>query len=402
MGLIIVIQILFDRRIELTMKKTIKKTWMIASALTIGMAVLTPLQAGAASAEKTIEASVQKEQQIKGTIKDIFPYYGMNLKGQDGKNYFISFSNFSTEQLEKMSLVEGQEISVEGNVVENHNDFNTFEAYKKDLPKEVTKEDLTTLEKLFNEMKKIEKETNEGDYSVEEIEKKLEKWDKIYDEMYKIKKPYILANWQPQSFDEFIEEEYGFNESNIVIKENDKKQLKAIYEEWVKLEKSGDEEKANEKYEEFDKILKPYLDELYPLQTFEETLDGLESEIPAETLAKLKTIFENAREADKDGNKELSDKLWNEFDEILGQFYNPPTFEEYMADFNFEVSETDSKQLKQLYEEARALNKKEELDKEEGKWEEFHKILEPYFTANKKILISASKVTINGQEYLPQ
>jgi len=52
MGLIIVIQILFDRRIELTMKKTIKKTWMIASALTIGMAVLTPLQAGAASAEK--------------------------------------------------------------------------------------------------------------------------------------------------------------------------------------------------------------------------------------------------------------------------------------------------------------------------------------------------------------
>ncbi len=108
---------------------------------------------------------------------------------------------------------------------------------KKDLPKEVTKEDLTTLEKLFNEMKKIEKETNEGDYSVEEIEKKLEKWDKIYDEMYKIKKPYILANWQPQSFDEFIEEEYGFNESNIVIKENDKKQLKAIYEEWVKLEK---------------------------------------------------------------------------------------------------------------------------------------------------------------------
>lgn len=123
---------------------------MIASALTLGMAVLTPLQAGAASVEKTIEASVQKEQQIKGTIKNILPHYGMNLKGQDGKNYFISFSNFSTEQLEKISLVEGQEISVEGNVVEDYNDFNTFEAYRKDLPKEVTKEDLTTLEKLFN------------------------------------------------------------------------------------------------------------------------------------------------------------------------------------------------------------------------------------------------------------
>ncbi len=103
---------------------------MIASALTIGMAVLTPLQAGAASAEKTIEASVQKEQQIKGTVKSIY-MNGINLKGQDGKKYFISFNKFSTEQLEKMNLVEGQEISVEGSVVENYNDFNTFEVYKK-------------------------------------------------------------------------------------------------------------------------------------------------------------------------------------------------------------------------------------------------------------------------------
>ncbi len=73
---------------------------------------------------------------------------------------------------------------------------------------------------MFNEMKKLEKEINEdNDYSVEEIEKKFEEMDKIYDEMYKIKKPYVLAN---KSFDEYIEE-YGFNESNIIIKENDKK-----------------------------------------------------------------------------------------------------------------------------------------------------------------------------------
>ena len=383
------------------MKKPIKKTWMIASALTIGMAVLTPLQAGAASAEKTIEASVQKEQQIKGTIKNIF-FDGMNLKGKDGKKYFISFNNFSAEQLEKMNLVEGQEIAVEGSVVEYYNDFDTFEAYKKDLPKEVTKEDLTTLEKLFSEIKKLQKELNEDkEASDEKIEKKFEEMDKIYDEMYKIKKPYVLANWQPQSFDEFIED-YGFSESNIVIKENDKTQLKAIYEELVKLEKSGDEEKANKKYEEFYKILKPYVDELYPPRTFEESLEGLESEIPAETLAKLKTIFEDARKADKDENEELSNKLWNEFYEILDQFYKPSTFEEYMADFDFEVSEADSKQLKQLYEESLALNKKEELEKAEEKWDAFYKILDPYIKANEEILISASKLTINGQEYFPQ
>ncbi|MFY0518655.1 hypothetical protein ACOMCU_12625 [Lysinibacillus sp. UGB7] len=73
-----------------------------------------------------------------------------------------------------------------------------------------------------------------------------------------------------------------------------------------------------------------------------------------------------------------------------------------MADFDFEVSEADSKQLKQLYEESLALNKKEELEKAEEKWDAFHKILDPYIKANEEILISASKLTINGQEYFPQ
>ncbi len=164
----------------------------------------------------------------------------------------------------------------------------------------------------------------------------------------------------------------------------------------------GMKKRLTKKYDEFDKILQPYFDELYPPQTFEESLEGLDSEIPAETLAKLKTIFEDARKADKDDNEELSNQLWNEFYEILDQYYVPATFEEYMADFEFEVSEADSKQLKQLYEEARALNKNEELEKAEEKWDAFHKILAPYRTANKEILISGSKITINGQDYLPQ
>jgi len=107
---------------------------MIASALTIGMAVLTPLQAGAASIEKTIESSIQKKQQIKGTINYI-SIDGMNLKGKDGKNYFISFNNFSTEQLEKINLVEGQEISVEGSVVESYTDFIRLKFIKKNYLK---------------------------------------------------------------------------------------------------------------------------------------------------------------------------------------------------------------------------------------------------------------------------
>jgi hypothetical protein len=393
------------------MKKPIKKTWMVASALTIGMAVLTPLQAGAASVETTNNSSitVQLEQKITGTIKDIYSESdGMILKGRDGKNYFISLIKFSDEQLEKMNLVEGQEISIEGSLVENYSDFYTFDVFKRGLPKEVTQEDLTKLEKMFNEIKKLKKEVSaeiEKEATEEEIEKKYEEIETIHEDMYKITKPYYLAAWQPQSFEEFIQD-YGFNEKNIVIKENDTTQLKAIYTEWVKLEKSGDEEKANEKLDEFYKILQPYLDELNPPETFEEFMDSYMEvtellDIPAETLAKLKTLHEDLQKALKDENDEMYDKLHEEFYGLLNQFEKPQTFEEYMADFEFEVSEADSKQLKQLYEEILALDEKEQ-ENTEAKWEAFYNILDPYFEANKEILISASKVTINGQDYLPQ
>jgi len=373
------------------------------------MAVLTPLQAGAASVETTDNSSitVQLEQKITGTIKDIYSESdGMILKGRDGKNYFISLLKFSDEQLEKMNLVEGQEISIEGSLVENYSDFYTFDVFKRGLPKEVTQEDLTKLEKMFNEIKKLKKEVSaeiEKEATEEEIEKKYEEIEKIHEEMYKITKPYYLAAWQPQSFEEFIQD-YGFNEKNIVIKENDTTQLKAIYTEWVKLEKSGDEEKANEKLDEFHKILQPYLDELNPPETFEEFMDSYMEvtellDIPAETLAKLKTLHEDLQKALKDENDEMYDKLHEEFYGLLNQFEKPQTFEEFMADFEFEVSEADSKQLKQLYEEYLALDEKEEQEK---KWDDFYNILAPYIKANEEILISASKVTINGQDYLPQ
>ncbi|MFE3573609.1 hypothetical protein [Lysinibacillus sp. NPDC059133] len=385
------------------MKKPIKKSWMIASALTIGMAVLTPLQAGATSVEPTNGVTVQIEQQITGTITNLNGF-GVELKGRDGKNYYISFFKFTDEQLEQMNLVEGQEITVEGGVVENYADFYTFEVYKKDLPKSVPNEELTKLEKMFSEVKKLEKEASNAitNKKMDEAEKKFEEMNKIYEEMNKITKPYYLASWQPQPFEEFLED-YGFSENNIVIAENDKKELKAIYEEWVKLEKDGQEEKAKEKMKGFNKILQPYLDELYPTPTFKEYIERLDLlDIPAETLAKLKNIYEEARKAQREDNYELFGEIWSEFNDTLSQFIIPPTFEEYMSNFEFKVNKADSKQLKQLYEEILKLDRKEDSAKTEEKWEEFYNILEPYFEANRDILISASKLTINGQDYLPQ
>jgi len=204
------------------MKKPFKKTWMMASALTLGLAVLTPLQAGATSVQTPNNATVQMEQQITGTITDNYGD-GINLKGKDGKNYFISFYKFSKEQLEKLNLTEGQEISVEGSIVNSYSDFYTFEVYKRDLPKEVTAEELAKLEKLFNEIKRLEKEASVlEDTSIEAAEKKYDEIAKIYEDMYKITKPYILASWEPQSFDEYLQD-FGFSENNIVIEAEDKK-----------------------------------------------------------------------------------------------------------------------------------------------------------------------------------
>ncbi|KOP77886.1 hypothetical protein AMS59_14710 [Lysinibacillus sp. FJAT-14745] len=368
------------------MKKTIKKSWMIVSALSIGMAVFTPHQAEATTAKPTNEITVKAEQQIKGTIKSI---YGdsITIKGKDGKNYYIGIQKFSDEQIAKMKLVEGQEISVEGSLVQDYSDFYTFDVYKKSLPKEITKEDLAKLEKLFNQMKKLEKE------------EKYEEVDKINLEMDKITKPYILASWVPVSFEKFIEE-YGFSEKNIVIKEQDKKQLKAIYEQWIKLEKSGKEEKAQEKFDEFQKVLQPYLDALNPPLTFEEYISDLALDIPAEAMPKLKTLYNDAKKADKDKNDQLSEKLWGEFDEMINPYFKPISFEDYLSNFDFEIKATDKNQLKKLYEEATALDKKNDYEKSNEKWDAIDKILKPYYEANKEILLSASKVTINGKVYI--
>ncbi|MDM5233232.1 hypothetical protein [Lysinibacillus pakistanensis] len=370
------------------MRKPLRKTWMIASALTLGMAVFTPLQAGATSQETTKDVTIQIEQQIKGTIKNIVGD-GIDVKGKDGKNYFIGFHKFSDEQIEKMNLVEGQEITVEGSVLKDYAEFYTFEVYKKELPKEIPTEDLKKLESMFTEIKKLEKE------------EKYDEVEKMYAAMDKITKPYVLASWQPISFEQYIDE-YGFGEKNIVIKDSEKKQLKSIYEEWVKFEKAGKEVKAQEKFDEFYKILQPYLDELYPPTPFDEYMASMELDIPAEVVVKLKTIYEKAQKADKDNSIELSDQLWGEFYEVINPYFKPIPFEVFIADFDFEIRAADKKQLQLLYEEAITLDKDGKQEQSEAKWDALYKIVDPYFLENKEILISASKLTFKGQTYLPQ
>ncbi|WDU78311.1 hypothetical protein [Lysinibacillus sp. G01H] len=370
------------------MKKPAKKTWLLASALTLGMAVLTPLQAGATAVETTNSVTIQIEQKITGTIK-YFDGGSITLKGTDGKNYYIGLHKFSDKQIEQLKLAEGQEILVEGSLVKDYSDFYTFDVYKKSLPKEVTKEELVQLEKLFSDMKKAEKEEN------------YEEMERIYEAMDNITRPYELANWQPEPFEEFINEA-AFAEKNIVIKAQDKEQLKTLYSNWIKYVKENKTDEASENIDKIFTILEPYYQELYPPLTFEEYMADMNVDVTKEELAKLKTLYEEAQKAEKDKDEELAMKKWDQFYEILRPHFKPVPFEEYMTDIEFSISNADYAKLKQHYEEAVALEQKGEDDKAGEQWEAFYKILDPYYEANREILISASKLTFNGQDFIPE
>lgn len=370
------------------MKKPAKKTWLLASALTLGMAVLTPLQAGATAVDTTNNVTIQIEQKITGTIK-YFDGGSITLKGTDGKNYYIGLHNFSDKQIEQLKLAEGQEILVEGSIVKDYSDFFTFAVYKKSLPKEVTKEELVQLEKLFSDMKKAEKEEN------------YEEMERIYGAMDAITRPYELANWQPEPFEEFINEA-AFAEKNIVIKAQDKEQLKTLYSNWIKYVKENKADEASENIDKIFTILEPYYQELYPPLTFEEYMADMNVDLTKEELAKLKTLYEEAQKAEKDKDEELAMKKWDEFYEILRPHFKPVPFEEYMADIEFSISNADYAKLKQHYEEAVALEQKGEDEKAGEQWEAFYKVLDPYYEANREILISPSKLTFNGQDFTPE
>ena len=79
--------------------KNLLKTWLLASALTLGMAVLTPLQAGATAVDTTNNVTIQIEQKITGTIK-YFDGSKDTLKGTDGKT---TTSVYTISQINKLS-----------------------------------------------------------------------------------------------------------------------------------------------------------------------------------------------------------------------------------------------------------------------------------------------------------
>lgn len=401
-------------------KKTTKKPLVLASALILGMTAFAPLQAGAAEKVEKPAYEIQIEDQLKGQI--LFNHgYEVYVKGEDGKQYRIGLYDFTQEQIEQMNLSEGADIIVEGKLLESDEYFNSFEVYKKQLPEEISNEDLAKLEALLkeaNEIKKvlfseekvaIEEKTEEEENATKVVvDLNEEKWDRlneIWEEMYEIEKVYYPEE-EPETFEEYMAYYDEILEKNI--SSEDLVKLEALYGDYLKFLENDEDEQAWEKIDEFHEVLKPYLD-IPGQQTLKEFIEMMELEVSDEDLETLKPLYEDAVAAEEAASRN-SDEDWELVNEKWGlvfEFLHPhmmearvsKPFAEFITDFEFEIKEEDLATLETIYGEINKLTADKDYEGAEDKWDEFYEALDPYFEYFRDLPFRAYQVEINGKVF---
>ncbi|MDQ0176977.1 hypothetical protein [Bacillus chungangensis] len=401
-------------------KKTTKKPLVLASALILGMTAFAPLQAGAAEKVEKPAYEIQIEDQLKGQI--LFNHgYEVYVKGEDGKQYRIGLYDFTKEQIEQMNLSEGADIIVEGKLLESDEYFDSFEVYKKQLPEEISDEDLAKLEVLLkeaNEIKKVlfseeevavEEKAEEGENTTKVVvDLNEEKWDRlseIWEEMYEIEKVYYPEE-EPETFEEYMAYYDEILEKNI--SSEDLVKLEALYGDYLKFLENDEDEQAWEKIDEFHEVLKPYLD-IPGQQTLKEFIEMMELEVSDEDLETLKPLYEDAVAAEEAASRD-SDEDWELVNEKWGlvfEFLHPhmmearvsKPFAEFIADFEFEIKEEDLATLETIYGEINKLTADKDYEGAEDKWDAFYEALDPYFEYFRDLPFRAYQVEINGKAF---
>ncbi|MDQ0176981.1 hypothetical protein [Bacillus chungangensis] len=425
------------------MKKQTRKPMVLAAALILGMTVFAPIQAGAAEAVKEEVYEMELEQQqIKGKVMFHFDYE-LHMIGEDGKQYRISLHDFTDEQIEGMGLEEDADIVVKGTILESEAFFNSFEAYKRLLPEDITEEDLAKIEGLYKELKEVEKGFNpEVDEEAEAGEegreaKKLDEekwtcmlgigtiscvtsnldeedrdeyekiWDayvKIGDEIYDILEPY-LPEEDPATFEEYMS--FFGDALQEEVSAEELEELQALYEEYLKLREKNEDDLAFEKLDEFHDILNPYMNN-HSVQSFEEFLEMIELDISDEDKKTLEKLYEDVRAAEEAAENEedwdLVHEKWQLVYEMLDPYYLEEfvsrPFSEVVADFEFEISEEDLTDLASIFEEIKELVVNKNYDAADEIRSDFYDILSPYFEdSDQKTPFKAQHIEINGKEF---
>ncbi len=174
-------------------------------------------------------------------------------------------------------------------------------------------------------------------------------------------------------------------------------QMEELYNQWITLAKSGAEEESSVKMNQFFEIVSNYYEE----QTFEEYIKVLDMTISEIDYPVIKQLYEDARQASHNGDDQLAMEKWEAFDLAMRPYYRAaypmPTFDEQMSNYDFEVSEEDFSKLEEIYTGILDSEKNGNYEHGDSQWESFYTILEPYFTMDESIPFRALQIIIDGE-----
>ncbi|MCT4566669.1 MAG: hypothetical protein N4A68_20430 [Maledivibacter sp.] len=119
--------------------------------------------------------------------------------------------------------------------------------------------------------------------------------------------------------------------------------------------------------------------------------------IPKDDMKKLKDLYSQSVDLEKDNEFDKASKKWDEFYKILDKYLDKdevtmatvelPSFDAFMKDMPVkDIPKDDMNKLKTLYNEVVKLEKDDKFDEANKKWNEFYKILDRYFDENKMII----------------
>ncbi|KDR94998.1 hypothetical protein SAMN02745945_00636 [Peptoclostridium litorale DSM 5388] len=177
------------------------------------------------------------------------------------------------------------------------------------------------------------------------------------------------------SFKDFIE---GLDVEDVP--KSDMDALEDEYNKAVKAEESQNYEAADEHWDEFDKLFDKHVKLEMP--SFKEFMEGFElDDISQGDMKAMEKAYNDALEAEEEGDYEKVDKNWDKFDKIFDKYvdYQMISFEEFMEELDIEgISKDDMKAMEKAYNDALEDEEEGDYEKADKNWEEFDEIFDKY------------------------
>jgi bacterioferritin (cytochrome b1) len=171
----------------------------------------------------------------------------------------------------------------------------TFEEFIEDMKEEMSKEDLTKAESLYNQLTTLDEQEN------------FDEAEKIWKQLDTILRKYE----KPLTFDEL------FGDMKEDMSNDDWKKAESLYNQVINLENKENFDEADKTWDQLDDIIIKYIKE----PTFEELFSDVKEEISKDDWTKAETLYTQIVELEKQEKFDEADKVWEKFDNILSKYF---------------------------------------------------------------------------------